>query len=91
MFEEIEVKKVERRKDKTTLEHICRNCKLFNTKENTCGVTVIKDGEYYELQVLPNNRCVWEQWDIEIQQVREWVDTEKGKAFIEAPVNTPVH
>lgn len=82
MFEEI--KKIERREIKNKkIEHICKNCRLFNSKDNICGVTIVREGEFYELQVLPTDKCAWEQWDIDIQQVRMWSDGKNG--FIEAP------
>lgn len=49
------------------MERICRNCRLFNDRDNVCGVTVVVEGDHYELPVLPNDPCHWERLDSEIQ------------------------
>jgi hypothetical protein len=49
------------------MERICKNCKLFNPKENTCAVVIVLNNEHWELPVLPNDFCHWERIDEEIQ------------------------
>jgi len=78
-----------------TIERVCRNCRLYNPTEGTCQVTVLHEGERYELPVQPNDRCHWEaaeaavsrqfgeRVEVPIQQVRMWSDGTNG--FIEAP------
>lgn len=50
------------------MEHVCKNCRLYNEGEGVCNVSVIIGGESYELPVLPNDSCHWERIDKEIQQ-----------------------
>ncbi len=56
------------------IEKICKNCKLYNEKESTCSVTIIHEGNYYELPVLPNSKCFWQEEDIPINLIRAWSD-----------------
>lgn len=65
------------------VERICKNCKLYNKEDGVCSVTVIHEGSYYELPVLPTDKCFWEQEDIPIEQVRSWSDGKNG--FVEMP------
>lgn len=49
------------------MDRICRNCRLYNERDKVCEVTVVVNGEHYELPVLPNDNCHWERLDEEIQ------------------------
>ena len=64
------------------IERICKNCKLFNHKESVCGVTVVCNGEHYELPVLPYDECHWEKIDKEIQEELE--NKIKSKEFFKS-------
>lgn len=57
---------------------ICKNCGLFDPKSNTCGVTVIQGGEYYEITTKPDDPCVWEEIGVEVNQIRIWSDGKNG-------------
>ena len=60
------------------VEHICKNCGLYNRAEGICGVTVIKEGEYLEVSTNPEDRCLWEEMGVEVEQVRIWSDGKNG-------------
>lgn len=64
-------------------ERICKNCKLYNADTGACRVNVIYEGSYYELPVLPGDKCFWEEEDIAVNQMRAWSDGKNG--FIEMP------
>lgn len=88
-------------KEKRTIRKICKNCKLYNPDEGVCGVTVLHEGEYFELKVRPNDRCWWERMeqelamldgedtDISIQQIRVQYDLDSEKIKVEAPMDPP--
>lgn len=65
-------------------KHICKNCKLYNKKESVCTVTIVHEGEYYELPVKPNDPCIWEKEGIAVETMKAWSDGENG--FIEYTV-----
>ena len=65
------------------IERICKNCKLYDAASGTCTVSIIHEGEYYELPVLPTDTCFWEKEDIPINQIRTWSDGNSG--FVETP------
>jgi hypothetical protein len=46
---------------------ICNNCHLFDPESRTCQVTVIVNGERYELPVHPNDDCHWMRLDKEAE------------------------
>ncbi len=76
-----------------TIEHICKNCRLFAPKEQICTVTVLAEGQKYNLPVSPYDSCHMESLGIEVQQVRFWCENpetgekaEKGIVKIEYPV-----
>lgn len=63
---------------KNNVEKICNNCLLYNRSNSTCKVAVLVEGKEYHLPVDPGDQCHLEQLDIEIKQVRWWVEDEKG-------------
>ena len=73
------------------IAHICRNCVLFNPKENVCAVTVMYRGDALELKTNPQDSCHWERVGKElgidvlsqIKEVRVW--KENGQDLIEFP------
>jgi hypothetical protein len=60
------------------VDKICNNCMLYNRKNSTCKVAVILNGEEHHMPVFPEDRCHMEELGIEIQQVRWWVEDDKG-------------
>lgn len=60
------------------MERICRNCGLWDAKNGVCKVTIINEGEYYEISTQPNDPCVWDALGVEIQQMRVWSDGTNG-------------
>jgi len=65
------------------IERICRYCKLWDPEERVCSITVIMNGEDYELTTEAGDRCYWEEAGLldEIRQTRVWSDGNNG--FIE--------
>lgn len=60
------------------VEKICKNCRLFSPKEEMCGVAILLEGKKYHLPVSPQDNCHIEELGIEINQIRWWVEDEKG-------------
>lgn len=60
------------------IEKICKNCKLYNKVDGTCSVTVVHEGNYYELPVLPDDKCFWQEEDIPVSLMRAWSDGKNG-------------
>lgn len=60
------------------VEKICKYCKLYNEKESVCSVTIVHEGTFYELPVLPQDKCFWQEEDIPIHQLRAWSDGKNG-------------
>jgi hypothetical protein len=56
----------------------CKNCKLYDKKEGVCTVTVVRDGEKFELPTRPNDECFWEKNGVEIQEIKVWSDGKNG-------------
>lgn len=63
---------------KSDIEKVCNNCMLYNRMNSTCKVALLVDGSEYHLPVDPGDKCHLEQLDIEIKQVRWWVEDDKG-------------
>ena len=58
---------------------ICKNCKLWNSTEKVCTVTVLKpDGEKYEIYTEPEDACHWEKLGIDVQEIKIWSDGKDG-------------
>lgn len=64
---------------------ICRDCALFDKTESVCRVTILRDGEYYEITTRSEDRCHWEEAGIPIQEVKVWSDGENG--YVQMPEN----
>lgn len=63
-------------------KHYCKNCLLFNNKENVCTVTVILEGEHYELPVKPNDLCHWEEAERQInEELKQEISQQKEPYF----------
>jgi hypothetical protein len=63
---------------KKPIEKICNNCMLYNRNNGTCKVAVLIEGKEYHMPVDPGDSCHLEALNIEIKQVRWWVEDEKG-------------
>ena len=62
------------------IKKICGNCRLYESSEQRCKITVLHDGERYNMPVSPEDKCHMEELGIEIQQVRWWTeDAETGE------------
>lgn len=66
-------------KKKKPVEEICGNCLLYNPNKGECKVAVLLEGKEYHMPVLPRDKCHMEELGIEIQQVRWFVEDEKGE------------
>ena len=68
---------------KKKIKHICQNCKLYNPEEGVCSVTIVLEGEKYEITTEPKDSCHWEKHGLlnEVRQMRIWSDGRDG--FIE--------
>jgi hypothetical protein len=76
---------------KKTLEKICGNCKLFNPDRGECCVVILHEGQRLKLPMSPSDKCFFEEeyfdpttkalenFSQEIQQVKFWVENEKGE------------
>lgn len=64
---------------KKDIEPLCKNCLLYDHTRGQCKVAVLVEGKEYHLPVFPNDRCHMDELGIEVQQVRWWVEDEKGK------------
>lgn len=70
---------------------ICKDCFLYNKKESVCSVSILYEGEKYEMPVKEYDYCFWEtieeeseklnpneEGSIEIKQIRIWSDGKNG-------------
>jgi hypothetical protein len=75
---------------KKPVEHICKNCKLFDPVNKRCNVVILHEGERIKLPVDAEDKCFFEQqfqdpktgeWTDfnEIKEVRFWTEDEDGK------------
>lgn len=76
--------------NKKNIERICKNCKLFNPESSTCSIVILYEGERIKLPVTAEDPCFFEEQYFDpitktkenftdvIQQVRFWVEDEKG-------------
>lgn len=78
---------------KKEIEPKCKNCRLFNPKENRCEVVILHEGERLRIPVEAEDDCFFENkftaidnnneedvFKVEVQQVKFWVeDKESGK------------
>lgn len=68
------------KKNKKPVEQICKNCLLFNIKNNTCSINIIHEGEYLELKTNPEDKCHWIESGLidNVKQLRVWSDGKDG-------------
>jgi hypothetical protein len=65
-------------KTEKSTEKICGNCRLYNNEKNECKVAILVEGKEYHMPVFPKDSCHLEELKIPIEQVRWWVEDEKG-------------
>jgi hypothetical protein len=69
------------------IERICKNCLLFDSKNNRCKVVVLHNGDRYNIPVDPEEECFFEDkfeavnlegkketFSPEINQVKWWCE-----------------
>ncbi len=56
------------------IEPICKNCLLFDRKNELCKVAVLIEGQEYHMPVFANDRCHLDELGIPVQQVRWYVE-----------------
>jgi len=79
------------KKKNKEVEKKCKNCLLYNIKNQYCSVLILHNGEKINLPTSPDDDCFFEQefesvnengikenWKQEINQVRMWVEDENG-------------
>lgn len=88
------------------VEKKCKNCLLYNLKQQYCSVLVLFNGEKINPPTSPDDDCLFEEeyktineqgieetWKPEVEEVKMWVENEKGertdqgKVKIEFPSN----
>jgi len=93
-------------KKNTKVEKKCKNCLLYNLQKQHCSVLVLFNGEKINPPTNPDDYCLFEEeyktinekgieevWKPEIEEVKMWVENEKGerseqgKVMIEFPSN----
>lgn len=78
---------------KKQIEKICGNCLLYNHSKKECRVAILVEGKEYHMPVFPQDKCHMDELNIPIEQVRWFVENEKGepsnsgKVKIEYPNN----
>lgn len=60
------------------IEKICGNCLLYNNNKKECKVAILIEGEEYHMPVSVKDACHMDALNIPVQQVRWWVEDEKG-------------
>lgn len=66
---------------------ICKNCKLYNSKQRYCTVIVLHEGEKINPPTDPNTPCIFEEeypyidengeqkfWKPEINEIKMWCE-----------------
>ena len=74
------------------IKPLCKNCRLFDSKEKVCRVIILHEGEKINLTVEKDDSCFFENeflamneeghkesFKPEVQQVKWWVEDKKGK------------
>ena len=63
---------------KKIIKKVCGNCRLYDKEKENCKVAILHEGKEYRMTVFPNDSCHMEELGLEINQVRWWVEDEKG-------------
>lgn len=64
---------------KKRIEPICNNCLLYDRKNGTCKVAILIDGDELHMPVFPGDHCHMDELGIPVEQVRWFIEDEKGK------------
>lgn len=73
-------------KKSMNVDHKCKNCLLYNRKKSECRVAILVSGEEVHMPVFPEDNCHFEEMGIEVEQVRWYVEDEKGNPAISGKV-----
>lgn len=57
---------------------ICKNCKLYDSKNGVCSVVILDKGQKLELKTKPTDPCMWDAMGIEVHRMRAWSDGKNG-------------
>ncbi len=63
---------------KRDIEPKCKNCRLYDKPNGLCRVTILHEGQKYNMPVQPEDRCHMDELGIEVQEVRFWVEDDTG-------------
>jgi hypothetical protein len=61
------------------VEPICGNCLLYDHPRSQCKVAILVAGKEYHMPVFPQDHCHMDELGIPVQQIRWWVEDDKGK------------
>lgn len=76
---------------KKTIERVCKNCKLYDTKREVCSIIVLHEGKKLNVPMEPEDACLYEteyfdpttkaieSFTDEIKEVKMWVENDKGE------------
>lgn len=63
---------------KKEIEKICGNCLLYDKDKKECKVAILIEGTKYHMPVFPKDKCHMDELNIPVEQIRWWVEDEKG-------------
>jgi hypothetical protein len=58
----------------------CKNCLLFNYEKSECKVAILINGNEYHMPVFLEDNCHFDELGIPVEQVRWFVENEKGES-----------
>lgn len=73
------------------IQRICKNCKLYDPSRGECSVVILHEGQRVKIPVDPQDECFYEgvyfdpttkameDFSGDIQQVKFWVENDKGQ------------
>ena len=76
---------------KKQVDRICKNCRLYNDKDQVCSVVVLFEGKKLHVPMDPQDTCLYENQYFDptteslksmvddIKQLRMWVEDENGQ------------
>ena len=79
------------RNKKRSIDRICKNCKLYDQRQNHCSVVILHQGQRVHLPVDPQDACFYEgeyfdpttkameNFAEDLKEVKFWVETEDGE------------
>jgi hypothetical protein len=69
----------------------CKNCLLYDAQRGACMVTVVHGGTDLELTVNPEDRCWWEVWGVEVNEIRATVTNGKRMLYLPGEPKNDLH